>query len=77
LFNHEPIVAIEWLSLLLRILEVPDSNLGPMTGCSVIFMGFFSRSRQMAGYLKAACDHISILSNVLFVNSRIIRGCVI
>lgn len=77
LFNDEPIVGIEWLTLLLRILEVPDSNLCPKTGCAVIFMGFFSCCRQMLGYLKAVCGYINIITNLLFVSCRIIQGFVI
>jgi hypothetical protein len=77
LFNDVPTVAVEWLPLLFRILEVPDSNTAPKTGCAVVFLGFFSRSMKMLGYLERACDHFNFLSKLLIVNSRIIRSCVI
>jgi hypothetical protein len=46
---------VEWLALLLRIREVPDSNLGPETRLSSLrfFVVFLSPSKQMPGqYLK-------------------------
>jgi hypothetical protein len=67
-FNDDPIVAFEWLPRPLRFLEVPDSDLCPKIGCAVVFMAFFSRSRQILGHLKAACDNTNIISNLLFVN---------
>jgi hypothetical protein len=42
-----PYVSAEWLALLLRIREVPGSNLGPETGCSdrcfVVFLKSLER----------------------------------
>jgi hypothetical protein len=36
---------IEWLTILLHILEVPLSNLGPETGCTDrLFVAFFNPS---------------------------------
>jgi hypothetical protein len=36
----EPNVVVECLTLLLRIQETPDSNLGPETGYTTCFRGF-------------------------------------
>jgi hypothetical protein len=44
--NHVLNVLVEWLKLLLCILEVPGSDLGPETGYPVVFL---SLSRQMLG----------------------------
>jgi hypothetical protein len=35
-------VVIEWLTLLLRVQEVPGSNIGPETGCPEFFLSFLS-----------------------------------
>jgi hypothetical protein len=51
-------VVVEWLTRLLRIREVPGSNLGPDTGYTDrFFVVFVSPSRQVLGwYLKLGHD---------------------
>jgi hypothetical protein len=59
--NLWPNVAIEWLVFLLRIREVPDSNLGPKTGYSDRRFTWFSSgpSKQMPGLcLKLLYDRL-------------------
>jgi hypothetical protein len=43
-------VVVEWITLMLRIREVPGSNLGPETGyLHRLFVVFLSPSRQIPG----------------------------
>jgi hypothetical protein len=44
-----PNVVVEWLAFLLRIREIPGSNLGPETGCPDWFVVLLSTSSQMPG----------------------------
>jgi hypothetical protein len=59
---------VEWLTLKLRILEEPGSNLGPETGWMEIFVVRFSPSRQMLGYCLKLGHIVSfhMLSNSSF-----------
>jgi hypothetical protein len=44
-----PNVVVECLTLLLRIWEVPGSNLGPETGCPDAFYGFPQSLQENSG----------------------------
>jgi hypothetical protein len=51
-------IVVEWLTLLLRIWEVPGSNIGPVTGYHVRF-SWFSSVQENSGiidYLKIGHD---------------------
>jgi hypothetical protein len=68
--SHMPDVMVDWLTLLLRIREVPGSNVGLETGCPARgFSWFFSVSPNKCrditlNYATTASFHI--LSNYLF-----------
>jgi hypothetical protein len=47
--SETPNVVIEWLTLLLRIWEVPSSNLGSETGYPEFLAFFLCPSRGMPG----------------------------
>jgi hypothetical protein len=54
-------VVVVWLTHLLRIREVPGSNLGTETGNPEDGFGvFLSRSRQIQGYLKLGHDRFLV-----------------
>jgi hypothetical protein len=67
--THTPNILVEWLALLLRIREVPDSNLGLATGYADRGSSWFflsSSIRMLASYLTLGHDRF--LSNLfLFV----------
>jgi hypothetical protein len=47
--TQSPNVVVEWLTLLLRIREVPDSNMGLKTGYPGRFLVFFQSFQGNAG----------------------------
>jgi hypothetical protein len=65
-----PNVVVEWLTILLRIREVPGSNLGPGTGYPEAFHGLLQ-------HFQANAASFLVLSNSSFTYNYSILRCVV
>jgi hypothetical protein len=73
-----PNVVVEWLTLLLHIRKVPDSDLGPETSFRALGFSFlFTVPRGECQSSAMKLSHDRFLSNSSFAYHPIIRRCVV
>jgi hypothetical protein len=66
-------VVVEWLPLLLRIREVPDTSLGPKTG----YPDWRFRGFPQSYHANDGIGHDRIFSNSLLISHPVIRRYVV